>query len=427
VIARRLAGVATAAVLALTASASPAGAKSPRPPSLEGAAAAILVDARDGSVILQKNPGASRSIASTTKLMTALLTLERASMSEVLTAASYRAAAVESKIDLRPGERMRVRDLLEALMLESANDAAATLAEGISGSRPAFVRDMNARAAELGLSGTSYANPIGLDDPLNYSTARDLATLARRLLRDGRFARIADAPSATLESGAVPRVVDNRNDLIARFPFVDGVKTGHTNRAGYVLVGSATAGNGARVVSVVLGEPSEAARDADTLALLRYGLAQYRRVPVLREGRAVARADVAYRDETVPLVPARPVSVTALRDERVGTRIDAPGELHGEIDEGVRVGTVAVSRDGKVVRRVPLVTGERVPGAGLPRKIAAVLGISLTALVLLVIVSSTAIVGMRVRRRRRTRIQEARRRTRQRARESGEQEPAGNP
>jgi serine-type D-Ala-D-Ala carboxypeptidase (penicillin-binding protein 5/6) len=422
VIARRLAGVATAAALAL-AFAAPAEAQAP---SLAGAAAAILVDARDGTVILQKDPDESRSIASATKLMTALLTLERAKPNEVFTAADYRAAPVESKIDLRPGERMRVADLLEALMLESANDAAATLAEGISGSRPAFVGDMNARAAELRLTDTSYANPIGLDDPLNYSSARDLATLARRLLRDERFARIVDSPSATLESGAAPRVVDNRNDLIARFPFVDGVKTGHTNRAGYVLVGSATGANGARVVSVVLGEPSEAARDADTLALLRHGLAQYRRVPVLKRGRAVAEADVAYRDETVPLVPARSLSVTALRGERVRKRIDAPGELHGELDAGERVGTVVVLRDAEVVRRVALIAGERVPGAGPLRRIASALGISLTALVLLGIVSVTAIAGMWGRRRRRTRIQEARRRTRRRARERSEQEPAGN-
>ena len=287
---RRVAGAAFVAALSMPAAMPPtppavaaaADLRSPAPPSLDGAAAAILVDARDGSPILQKDPGESRSIASTTKLMTALLTLERADMDAVFTAPDYRALAVESKIDLRAGERMRVRDLLEALMLESANDAAVTLAEGIAGSRAEFVREMNARAAELGLTDTSYANPIGLDDPRNYSTARDLATLARRLLRNDRFARIVDTPSATLESGARPRTVDTRNDLIPRFPFVDGVKTGYTGSAGYVLVGSATGATGAKVVSVVLGEPSEAARDADTLALLRYGLAQYRRVPALR-------------------------------------------------------------------------------------------------------------------------------------------------
>ena len=432
---RRVAGAAFVAALSMPAAMPPtppavaaaADLRSPAPPSLDGAAAAILVDARDGSPILQKDPGESRSIASTTKLMTALLTLERADMDAVFTAPDYRALAVESKIDLRAGERMRVRDLLEALMLESANDAAVTLAEGIAGSRAEFVREMNARAAELGLTDTSYANPIGLDDPRNYSTARDLATLARRLLRNDRFARIVDTPSATLESGARPRTVDTRNDLIPRFPFVDGVKTGYTGSAGYVLVGSATGATGAKVVSVVLGEPSEAARDADTLALLRYGLAQYRRVPALRERRTVATAAVAYRDERVRLVPARDVSVVARRDQRVRTRVDAPDELRGELDAGTRIGTVAVIRDGKVARRVALVTAEPVPGAGLPRRIASALGISLTALLVLVIVSLTAVVGLRVRTMRRARSQQARRRARERERARKAREPAGKP
>jgi D-alanyl-D-alanine carboxypeptidase (penicillin-binding protein 5/6) len=386
-------------MLALSA-APAAGGQAPERPSLDGAAAAILVDARDGTPILEKNATERRSIASTTKLMTALLTLERAPFDDVYTAAGYQAAAAESKIDLRPGERMRVRDLLEALMLESANDAAATLAEGISGSRAAFVAEMNARAAELGLRDTGYANPIGLDDPLNYSTARDLSVLARRLLRDRRFARIVDSPAATLESGAQPRTVGNRNDLIASVPAVDGVKTGYTSQAGYVLVGSATGSNGAKVVSVVLGEPSEAARDADSLALLRYGLAQYRRVPVLREDRVVRRVEVAYRDETVALVPRRSVAVTARRDQRISERVDAPDELEGELAAGTRVGTVAVSRDGEVVRRIPLLTAEPVPGAGPLRKIVSTLGVALTALLMLVIVSIVVAVGMQLRRRR---------------------------
>jgi serine-type D-Ala-D-Ala carboxypeptidase (penicillin-binding protein 5/6) len=422
---RAVARVAIAAVLALAAA--PASAAPTAPPRLDGAAAAILVDARDGTPLLEKDPGERRAIASATKLMTALLTLERASPDDVFAAPRYDALAVESKIDLRTGERMRVRDLLEALMLESANDAAVTLAEGVSGSRAAFVADMNERAAALGLSDTSYANPIGLDDPLNYSSARDLATLARRLLRDERFARIVDMPSATLESGARPRVVDSRNDLIARFPFVDGVKTGYTGRAGYVLVGSATGATGARVVSVVLGEPSEAARDADTLALLRHGLSLYRRVPALRERRPVAAADVAYRDDRVELLPARDVDVVARRGQRVRTRIDAPGELEGELDAGARVGSVVVLRDGDPVARAALVTASPVPGAGLPRRVAAVLGTTLTALAILVIVSAIAIVGMLAGRRRRARIQQARRRARERDRERAAREPAGRP
>ena len=165
------------------------------PPPLT-ASAAVLVDGRDGHVLYRRAASRRRAIASTTKLMTALIALERLPSRRRLTAPVYNAGAAESLIGLRPGERMAVADLLRALLLESANDAAVDLAENIAGSREAFVEQMNERASELGLDHTRYANPIGLDDPANYSSARDLATLARRLLRNRRFARIVMATSA---------------------------------------------------------------------------------------------------------------------------------------------------------------------------------------------------------------------------------------
>ena len=275
---------------ALVALAAAAGDVSAAPPQLRGAKAAIVVDASDGAVIYRKNARQRRAIASTTKLMTALLTLERARPSEVFTAPQYNAGAAESKINLRAGERMRVRDLLRALLLESANDAAATLAQGISGSRQAFVAAMNERARQLGLGDTSYSNPVGLDEAGNYSTASDLARLARHLLTSRRFARIVNLPEAVLRSGSHRRVVDNRNDLVARYPFVDGIKTGHTQQAGYLLVGTGHGESGARVITVVMGEPSEAARDTDTLTLLRYGLSRFRSERAVDRRRVLSRA-----------------------------------------------------------------------------------------------------------------------------------------
>jgi serine-type D-Ala-D-Ala carboxypeptidase (penicillin-binding protein 5/6) len=359
------------------------------------AEAAIVVDAPTGEVLLGEDADERRAIASTTKLMTALLALERAELSDVFTAPDYDASPVESKINLREGERMRVEDLLEALLLESANDAAVTIAENVSGSRTAFVREMNARARELGLEDTRFANPIGLDDPRNYSTARDLAALARRLLRDETFGRIVDMPSATLESGARRRTVNNRNQLVRRYPFVNGVKTGRTRSARFVLVGSAT-GRTRQVISVVLGEPSEAARDGDSVALLRWGIDQFVRRPVLRRGRELAEADVKWFDETIPLVPARNAAVTVRRGERVMRRIDAPEELEGPLDRGERVGTVSVVHDGKVVRRVALVTGEAVPDAGPLRRLTSSLGVVL-GLLLLTILFGAMLFGLRLR------------------------------
>ncbi len=385
----------TAAVLAAVAPGSAMAA--PAPPRVPTADAAIVVDARDGTVMFAKKPDQERAIASTTKLMTALLSLEEAEPDEVFTAPAYSPAPAESRINLRAGERMTVEDLLEALLLESANDAAVALAENISGSREAFVDEMNDRAGELGLDHTSYANPIGLDQPGNYSSARDLATLASVLLRNPRFARIVDMPKAILESGAHPRVVVNRNDLVAAYPWVSGVKTGFTLNAGNVLVGAAQRGPRARVVSVVLGEPTEAARDEDTLTLLRWGLDRFSRVRMVDKGRALASADIKYRDEKARLVPRRNVSLTIRDGMRLRRRVNAPEEVEGPIAAGERVGSVTVLVDGEPVRRVALVTAEDVPGAGTLRVLLSVLGVPLTLLIAVGILVAAILAILRVR------------------------------
>jgi serine-type D-Ala-D-Ala carboxypeptidase (penicillin-binding protein 5/6) len=383
------------AVVLTAAAAAPASAAE-RPPSVPGARAAIVIDARDGTVMFAKHPDAERAIASTTKMMTALLALDQAKPSDVFTAPAYHAMPAESRINLREGERMTVHDLLEALLLESANDAAETLAEGVSGSREAFVAEMNARARDLGLEHTSYANPIGLDEAGNYSSARDLASLARVLMRRPRFARIVDMPEAQLASGARPRVVDNRNDLISEYPWVSGVKTGYTANAGNVLVGAADGPGGARVISVVLGEPTEAARNSETLALLRWGLGRFQRVRVLDPRRMVAQADIEYRDGSARLVPRRGAVLTIRDGQRVRRRTNAPGEVKGPLEAGARVGTVTVLLDGKPVRRVALVTAEKVPGAGTLRVVLSWLGAPLSLLLLVAILVAAVLAFLRL-------------------------------
>ncbi len=385
-----------AAAAVLAAAAAPTASAAESPPRVPSAQAAIVVDARDGTTMFAKRPDSERAIASTTKLMTALLALERAKPADVFTAPVYNAAPAESRINLRPGERMTVHDLLEALLLESANDAAVTLAEGISGSREAFVQDMNERASELGLEHTSYANPIGLDAPGNYSSAHDLARLTRVLLKRPRFAQIVDMPEAQLESGLRPRVVENRNDLVARYPWVSGVKTGYTLNAGNVLVGAAKGPGGARVISVVLGEPSEAARDQDTLALLRWGLASFHRVRVLDPRRMLAQADIRYRDSTARLVPRRTAVVTIRDGERIRRRVNAPDEVEGPLEAGVRVGTVTVLIDGRPARRVALVTAEEVPGAGTLRVLLSWLGVPLTLILVLAILVAAVLALLKL-------------------------------
>src|SRR3954462_12663491 len=256
------------------------------PPQV-GAPSAIVIDARTGEKLYGVNPDDSRAIASTTKLMTALLTLEKTKPDEVFAMPPYPISPAESQLGLDTGERMTDHDLMRAMMLPSANDAAYDLAVNIGGSKDGVGRMMNAKARALGLDETHYSTPVGLDDPGNYSSAHDLAELARRDLRNKTFARIVDMKSAQLESGAVPRTVLNRNSLVLEYPFVTGVKTGHTLDAGYVLVGSAQR-RGARVISAVLGTSSYAARDADSFALLKWGLDQFRHVPPVQKDKPYA-------------------------------------------------------------------------------------------------------------------------------------------
>ena len=281
--------------------AAPAG-----PPKLD-ARAWILIDPRDDEVLASSAPNRELPIASATKLMTARLALKELRAGEKLEAPPYQALPAESLLGLHAGEKMTVRDLLYALVLESANDAAATIATGVSGSVPRFVNRMNREAAALGLEHTSYANPIGLDDPSNYSSAADLAELAGLLLRNRLFARVADTQVVTLRSGDSPRRIDTRNTLLNLDPTADGVKTGHTQGAGYVLVGSATR-DGTRLVSAVLGARSEAARDAETLKLLDYGFSLYRAETPVTRGQELADPKLDYRDERLALVAQRPVA-----------------------------------------------------------------------------------------------------------------------
>lgn len=362
------------------------------------APSAILVESSTGDVVFERDADEPRAIASTTKLMTALLALEGIALDDVLTSPGYQGGPLESVIGLQEGERMKVRDLLRALLLASANDAAVTLAVGLSGSTEAFVEEMNRRAGSLGLEETSYANPIGLDDPDNRSSARDLVKLAQVLRRKPFFRETVDLPRAVLRSGGRRRAIQNRNTLVRSVPFVDGVKTGRTQQAGYVLVGSATR-DGVTVMSAVLGEPTEAARNADTLALLRYGLSRYERRTVLKEGQGLRTADLKYRDDEVRLVAAQTVERVLRRGQRARTRVvRAPGELDGPLPAGAEVGMIEVRVGKKVVERVPLVTATAVEEASLGDRVASVLSKPSSILLVLVLVGCTLLLALLRRR-----------------------------
>lgn len=405
-----------AALLLLGGVASSASAQGPRAsgePELD-AAAWLLLDARDGDRLAARSPDARRSIASTTKLMTAYLALRELELDEELTVPAYDALPAESVAGLNEGERLTVRDLLEAMMLPSANDAAATIAVGVAPSEDAFVEQMNAAAADLGLDGTSYANPIGLDEPGNYSTAADLGELALRLREDRRFRGIVDQPEATLESGSMPRQVVTRNTLLLADPSVDGIKTGHTLEAGYVLVASAER-EGVPLVSVVLGAPSESGRDAASASLLDYGYSLYEKRSPFEDGERLASAEVRYEDESLALVAKRSLAVSAREDQALETEIDVPLEVEGPLERGERLGTATVTLDGDRIGKVPLLAAQAIAEPGLVDRVGGP-GVAIAAAVVLIVILVSIALLMRRRRGLRgaeTRSQEERMQSRQ--------------
>ncbi len=353
------------ALVLLALLAAPSGvAAAPDAPSGLPARAWVLVDADDGEVLAAHRAKSSYSIASTTKLMTAYVARRELGLHQEVVAPPYDALPAESLLGLETGERIEVRDLLYGLLMVSGNDAAETLAQAAGGTEAKFVAQMNEAARKLGLDDTSYANPIGLDEQGNYSSAEDLATLAIRLRRDKLFRQIFNTAETEIQSGAHPRDLVNRNVLVRTVPYVNGVKTGYTLDAGNVLVGSAKR-DGVELVSAVLGAPTESDRDAATMSLLDYGFSLYHRRTPVREGEPLRAVAIHDRDVRVPVAATRDLRLTVRHGQKVETAVRAPGEVDGPVARGQRLGRVSVSVDGDVVARAPLAATRAAAAASL--------------------------------------------------------------
>lgn len=340
----------------------PAGATAAEaPPRLESKAW-TLIDAGSGDVLASHAASRHLLIASTTKLMTAYVALQELPLDRLVRARPYDATYGESLLELRAGQLVSVRDLLYGLILRSGNDAAHDLAIAAAGSSERFVAEMNRRAAALGLADTHYANPIGLDQRGNFSSARDLATLTQRLLRIPAFARIADSRSALLRSFEPPRRIETINELLLMAPWVTGVKTGHTWGAGYVLVGSGRR-KGVDLVSVAIGAPTDEARYRDNMELLEYGFRQYRKRIPIKAGEDMADPEIRYSGGELPLRAGRAAAVGLRRGQRLTVTVDAPSEVEGPIRRGAVLGHATVLVAGRPAATVPLRAGRAVPSA----------------------------------------------------------------
>jgi D-alanyl-D-alanine carboxypeptidase (penicillin-binding protein 5/6) len=326
------------------------------------ARAYMVEDAATGQVLAEYRERARVPIASLTKLMTVLLTVEHTKPSDVVTVAPGAAAVGESSIDLRPRERLTVRELLEGALIQSANDAADALAYYVGkGSEARFVAMMNTRARQLGLTDTHYARPDGLDAPGHVSSARDVTKLARLLMRRPIVRSIVQMQRAAIAGG---RVLHTWNDLLATFPGVFGVKTGHTSAAGWNEVASVNRG-GAVVYATILGSPDRATRNADLTALLRWALSRYQRIPVLTPGQVYAKVKVGYGRSPLGLVSAQGLVRSVRIDQPIVQRVVAEAAATLPVQRGERLGEIRVYQRGRLLARKPLVAGRTIkrPGA----------------------------------------------------------------
>jgi D-alanyl-D-alanine carboxypeptidase len=328
------------------------------PPPEVGLAAYIVADGRDGRVLAQHDADAPRAIASITKMMTVYLALRAGALSKTYTVPVAATRIGESSAGLRAGDRVTGRDLLEGLLVPSANDAAETLAIGIDGSEDAFVDRMNRTARRLGMRDTAYRAPYGLDTPGQHSTAADQLILARLLMRDGRVRSIAKLRSAVVDG----RRLRSSNTLLGRYAGLDGVKTGHTGQAGWCLAASAKR-SGRRIFVVGLGAADEASRNREIAKLLDWGFAQLHPVTAVLAGAPAGTVPLPYGG-TVDARVATTLRLTLRPGERLRLRYRV-ASVHLPLAQGAPVGQVDVLVGSRVVASAPLVTSRAVAAPGL--------------------------------------------------------------
>lgn len=321
----------------------------------------MLADTRSGDVLAASEQATAFPLASATKLMTYYVAADRLKPGREIVVAPYDAQPGESLAGFEAGDRISVRDALFGLMVPSGNDAARTLAIAVAGSESDFVALMNAAARDLGLGETTFDDSIGLDAD-NVSSARDLVALARELQKDRLFRKIVDTERVTLRSGSEPLRVRNRNPLLFDKPFVDGIKTGTTLVAGYVLVGSGTR-KGVGLTSVVLGSPSEGARDSATLDLLDYGFSLYGRRALVKEGDRLGSVPLAAGGR-LEVVAGEELRVVSRRDQQVKVSLATSAPVEPPLAKGARVTSATVRLDGRRVGTIDALAARSV--AGLP-------------------------------------------------------------
>ncbi|HJC08968.1 MAG TPA: D-alanyl-D-alanine carboxypeptidase [Candidatus Gemmiger stercorigallinarum] len=322
--------------------------------------AAILVDLGTGAVLYEKNADEQRAIASITKVMTLLLTFQaleagRVQLTDIVPVSEHAYGMGGSQIWLEPGEQLTLEEMLKAICISSANDAAVAVAEYIGGSEDAFVQQMNAEAARLGMTGTHFENACGLDETGHLSTARDVAVMSREmLLHHTEIADYCTIWTDTLRGGETQLV--NTNKLLRSYQGITGLKTGTTGGAGVCISASAER-DGLGLVAVILGAPSSKDRFDAARTLLDYGFANYQSLTAELPADAPKTLPVARgAEETVELSYTAPGSFLAAKgdDAQLEVRLALPESVEAPVAAGQQLGTVTVLRGGQTLAEYPV-------------------------------------------------------------------------
>jgi D-alanyl-D-alanine carboxypeptidase (penicillin-binding protein 5/6) len=334
----------------------------PRPPAIT-ATAAFVIDVDSGRILYSRNANARVPMASTTKMMTAVVALESLTLDTNVTISGNAAATIGSSLRLKKGQVLAVKQLMYALLVSSANDAAVALAEASAGSTQAFVAKMNDKARALGLSNTHFANVSGLNAEKHFSSARDLAILAQYAMLDPVVRRIVRTREYTLPDPANPGIFlkhENHNLLLGWQDWVTGVKTGSTPYAKYCLVASGTR-DGVSLISVLLGAAEDDVRWKESKALLKYGFSLYSRTVLADKGEMAAELAVPDGlDRRVRLVADRSLVVSLFKTDVVESSVRVDRDVVLPVQSGDVFGTMEFTLDGKSLGSVSLIAAQPV-------------------------------------------------------------------
>ncbi len=314
---------------------------------------AYVLDAVSGRVLYEKNPDERSLIASTTKIMTALIVCEQCNVLDRMRIPKEAVGIEGSSMYLQEGEVLTLQELLYGLMLQSGNDAAVALAIYCGGTVEGFAELMNDKARNLGLRNTHFENPNGLDSPGHYSTARDLAVLSAYAMENPIFRKTVSTKSLMLGQ----RYLTNHNKLLWRVDGADGVKTGYTKAAGRILVSSAIRNN-RRIIAVTMDAPDDW---NDHASLLEGGFSRYREKRIVTKGQQIDTLEVAGgQAQTVQVLAAEDFSYALAPEENPQLMLPGPGFVYAPAVEGADAGVAYVLIAGKAVGKVPVVFGQTI-------------------------------------------------------------------